>query len=463
MRSAVLVYTILAVLQRGLTLLLLPFVTRAMSVTEYGAVAVLATLSALLSALLAGALEQAVFRWTVASQNDSHGRSVVRVCFWWLSTCVPVILFCTAIALWFADTQILQISTHLWAVEVAAVGLMAFVSSYALPQARAEEALRRFVVIATTSIISLLLGKWLFVIILGAGAAGWVLSDLISAVLSFFVAMTLINASRGSVTRAAFLQVLRFALPLVPHIIAFWALAALARPLLAMSMPLEDVGIYSAAFSAASVGTMLLAEVNRATVVAYARDQFPAPSLRTGKVMRIQFLLAFHSAALIGLLSPAFTHWVLPPQYAGVLPLLLILSLASTFYGLYLIPINFIVQTAGITTWSWIGSAAGAVVILLACTVGAAAGGLTVVVLGHVVGYAVMGLIALILIKKMRLQVDWARGGISLLRFAILSTGVTSILCAGLFTVGTIAYLGFSLLGVVTLFGVSLRVLRSSR
>ena len=407
-----------------------------MDVADYGAVSLLTSMGVLVAVLLGGALDQAVFRWTIPSRFDELGRSVIRSAWWWLAIWVPLICILGGLALWLLDMPILQISSRLWALEVVAAGFNAFVSSFALPQARAQQALQRFVTVAGTYIVSLLAGKTVLVIVFQGGPWGWVFSDLFAALLSFAVGVSVSQRPLDRITRAGVRRVLRFSVPLLPHVVSFWALSALTRPLIALSLPLSAVGVFSASFNAASVGLMILAEVNRATAVEYSRDKFPAPSSETAKAIRLQYSMAFAVAVVICLSAPLYTHFVLPPVYSEALPLLVVLSLASVFYGLYLIPMNFIVQTAGVTKWSWVGSSAGTVVILLGALWGGAIGGLMTVAIVNVAGYAVMCASAIVLLRAMKLEVKWAQGGITPATALPLVVGLSFVMTSQLIPIG---------------------------
>ena len=70
-------YLLLAGLQRGVLLLILPFISHAMSPAEYGAASTLTAVGLLLVALIAAPLESLMFR-TVARQ-DEETPAILRV------------------------------------------------------------------------------------------------------------------------------------------------------------------------------------------------------------------------------------------------------------------------------------------------------------------------------------------------------------------------------------------------
>lgn len=408
-----LVFTGLGLLERFLPFLLLPFVTRAMSVADYGAVGVVTASSALCLALLGGSVEQAVFRWS--AKEDAEGSSVLRAARAWLMVAAPAMCLAISAVFLISGTPFLQVDAKIWAVEFFALAFSLAVSSYALPRLRALRSLSRFAVVAVTSITVGFAGKIILVMILGLGAFGWVLSDVATGLLGYSMAAIVVpRLNPAHVTRAAVTRLARFSVPLIPHVASFWALYALSRPLLALYLPLADVAVYSVAMSAASLGTVVIAEVNRAVLPEYARSSFPIPRNRLRLAMRIQVVAPFIVSQLVVLATPAFVFLVLPPEYSGATSVLSVLSLMTVGYGIYLVFINIVVQTAGVTTWSWIASVAGAVFTFVGCAASANSGSLPLVAAANVLGLAIMAAVAALIVRIMRLAVDWRAAGLLL-------------------------------------------------
>lgn len=407
LRASATTYLLLSFLQRGAALLLLPFVTRVMLPAEYGAVSVVVAGGGLVTVALGAALEPAVFRWAAKPAEESAG--VLRLTAIYLGLILPALGAGIALALWLFDSQVFGVPDRVWAVEILAAGFIPFVSYFALPHVRGTGRLRPFIAVSLTSILALTGAKVLLVISLGLGLWGWVLSDLAGALIGFVVALVIVRPPRGRVSGAMVKQVFRFSLPLWPHNLSFWALTSLSRPAMAAITTLSQVGLYSLALNVANVGIMVLGEVNRAVLGDYSREEFPAPSDRVRHIARAQVLAAFvvptglASAVVVG--APL----LFGPEFQKATPLIGILVLSQIAYGLYLIPMNFIVQTAGRTTWSWIASTIGAAVIFVSIVISAQRYGAVGVSIGTVLGYFAMWLIALALARIMRIEVAWRR------------------------------------------------------
>jgi O-antigen/teichoic acid export membrane protein len=407
MGRSTLVYLILGFLQRGLSLLLLPFVTRVMTTEEYGAVSVVVAGGALFSVVFGSALESAIFRWTV--RDDDSSISVLRLSALYLYLLLPAAAIVFAAIFFIIDIPILSVSSRVWSLEILACGLLPAVSFFALPAIRAKSQLGRFVLISVVSIVALLVGKVIFVIVLDQGLVGWVVSDLISAALSYSVTffVVLVPKRHGSVYEVKGL--LAFALPLVPHRTAFWALSSLSRPAMALVLPLGQVGVFSLGLNFAGIASMVLVELNRALLTQYSAESFPAPTSITRKVARLQIAAALIVPVLAGAGVAALSPMLFSEEYSGALPLVAVLLLAQTMYGLYLIPANYTVQSAGHTSTNWYASVAGAGFIFLAILVFGGKVGNSGVAVFTFVGYSIMALTAMFIAGRIPLAIHWER------------------------------------------------------
>jgi len=406
-RVVILTYTGLALLQRGLSFVLLPFVTRAMTVDEYGMISVVVSIGGLVGILLGGFLEQAVYRWSVPAISSAEGGGVPRVTYLWLMIALPTVGAVAGTGITFCTFEFLGVDSFVWGIEFAAVCTLASVSYFALPVLRATEKLPRYVLLASTSIIALLAGKLVIVIALRGGVLGWVWSDLAASLITFLLALLVVKGPRASFSKADVVTVLRYGVPLIPHLIAFWALASLSRPVTALLLPFKDVGTFSAAFNTVNVGLLVLSELNRAVLIDYSREKFPAPSKTLERTMRLQLVLTVLLTVCIGAFSPLAESILFPAQFRGVATLIVILSISCLAFGAYIVVMNFVVQTSANTSLSWIASVSGAVVITGLCLALVAPLGVEGVAIATSAGYATMAVVAVLITFRMGLAIRW--------------------------------------------------------
>ncbi|MFL6088530.1 MAG: lipopolysaccharide biosynthesis protein [Aeromicrobium sp.] len=403
------VYIGLGVTQHSLNLLLLPLITRVVSPTEYGEITTIVVVTLLVGVVLGGALEVPLTR--AAARGGSGAARVAgwaRIYLVWL---IPAICMLGSAAVWLLSEG----GSHgkAWSIELAAVGLSASLTYYAQPVTRGSDRLAAYVLLTTTSVVTLAVTKFVFLSSFEDGVLAWVCSDLFAAVVAWLSVMVVVRpkrirwlASREDDAPATINELVRACIPLAAHRAAFWSLNSLNRPAVAIFMSFHSVGIYSLATNIAGVSMTLLAEFNRAVLVEYARERWPAPA-GTRRIAQAQLLAALAVPACIATGVLLLGDLVIGHDYHSGIPLVGILLIGQVLYGVYLIPMNYLTQTAGKYQWSSYASVVGAAVILLALVVAGALNSLTAACIGTVAGYATLLLMAIALTRVARLPIKW--------------------------------------------------------
>lgn len=129
-------YITLAGLQRGVSLLILPFVTRVMPVSDYGAASTLSAAAVLVTSLMAAPLTQLIVR--AAARNDHDGPSHLRVIAIYCYIVLPSAIGLAATAVALLVPQALGVPGTLWAIEVLAIGFQPATLNFAMWVARAR-------------------------------------------------------------------------------------------------------------------------------------------------------------------------------------------------------------------------------------------------------------------------------------------------------------------------------------
>lgn len=396
---------LLASLQRGISFLILPFVSHAMLPDEFGAASTLTATALFVTAVVGTPLIQLIIR--AAARGEEDGPALLRLmgayCYFLLP--ITVALVAGAVALFMPP--VLGVSGPIWAIELLAVGLQPAASVYALWVAQAREDLARFAWLSSTSIVATAASKLLLVVFLELGVLGWVLSDLISAILSAMLALLLVRLPRARVTREHLRSVLNFTLPLVPHTASLWAVISLSRPAMAAVSSLDQVGLLAFGTNLASIAGLVMAETNRAVLPRYSREKFPAPTHETLMTVRWQLVTAFVVPAVIGAGIATIGPLIFAEAYWPSFALTGILLIGQAAYGIYLIPMNFLTQSAGLPKYSPLASGAGAALILvLILLLGHRYGALGVAYI-TLAGYVTMAFLAYILVRMTKLDIAW--------------------------------------------------------
>lgn len=402
---AAFVYLLLAGLQRGVSLLILPFITHAMSPAQFGAASVLTATALLLVAVIAAPLEQLVFR--ASARGGDGADSLIRAVGFYCYIALPLIAASAAGPVALFVPEVFGIGGTIWAIELVAIGFQPAATYFALPFVRAHQDIRRFAWLALTSVLVTAASKILFVVVWRLDVLGWALSDLISGLLSALLAIAMVRLPKAKVTTKHIKEMLRFSIPLIPHRASFWALLSLNRPAMAMVSSLSQVGLLSFGLNLAAVATMIIAEIQQAVLPHYSRESLPAPNDETRGPVRWQLMVAVTVPALVGAGLAVAGHWIFSEAYWPSFALTGLLLCGQVAYGLYLVPMNYLVQTAGLPKFSALASLSGAIVILAGIFAFGNRFGAFGVACATALGFVLMSLVALTLTRVLGVTIHW--------------------------------------------------------
>lgn len=404
-RAAVL-YVLLATMNRAVAMLILPFVTHVMSPAEFGAASTVGSATMVLISVLAMPLDTLVVY--AAPRPGDEPRGLVRVaglyCYYLfpLASLVPAAIFGLFVP------ELLGIPGKIWAIEIIAIGMMPALSTYALPMVKVTRELKKFVWLAAVSTATVAISKMIFLVVLRMGVLGWVLSDLISSALAGVMAMVLVRPPRVRITRDHIKRVAAFAIPLIPHTLAVWAMIPLSRPALAMVSTLEQVGLLAAGLTVITPVIMFRGELNRALQPRFSQEVFPAPTEQTFTAVRWLMVSTCAMPAAAGCALVFLGPWIFAEAFWPAFNLTGILLLAQAAAGIYTFAINYLILTAGISNRTSIASASGAAVLTAAIFGFGSRYGAMAVACGMLGGQLVMATVAVLLTRVAKLGIAWS-------------------------------------------------------
>ena len=337
--------------------LLLPIYGHYLSQGEYGALALLGSLTAILVILYHLGLDSALLRlhFDVAGQGRARLYGSATVFTLLLSSALTVAL---ALVLGPFFEQVFA------GIEFVPLGVLAlaiaFVSSLAyVPSAlfRASGQAGRFLAVnfgafVLSSVVAVVLIVWF-----GLGAVGVLTGQLIGAGAVFVVALVL-NARIGTwrIDRASLEPALRLGLPLVPHALSAWGLRLADRWLIALLIGLPaaaaqaQVGIYAFGYQLGYVVSIIVTSFNSAwSPYFYRVGNGPAgPAIhREMTALVAAGLLAL--AVAISVLAPEALAIIARPGFAPAADVVPVVAFASVAQGLYVmfVTVVFLVKRTG--------------------------------------------------------------------------------------------------------------------
>lgn len=360
-------------MQRCAGLALLPLVTRQLTPEEYGAVAVLAATALAMGAVLGAPIEPLVLKHAATEPAPSSSVILMRSAEVWSKYWCPAFGALAAALVFLTKIGPLHISWHLWLMQCLAVTAGVGLSSYVLPLLRATGQIRWYVALTVlTTVVSVAL-KLVLVVHLALGPVGWVLSDLVTSATGW-IAMHLLSESQARV-RLSWTKLALFALPLIPHTVAFWAIGFAARPLIALTSGLGEAAVYSLAYTPAAFIIILLNEVNKTLLPQFSFRTADQAAL-IGHLYRLLLAWAGGLILITNALAVPYQEFLLPSEYPNVLLVVSVLSAAAGVWVLYAVQMNVYLMNVDVPNKAWWASSAGLVVtvvvtVLLAPYVGA--------------------------------------------------------------------------------------------
>lgn len=253
-----LIYLLPNMLVRGLSFLLMPVYTRVMTPEDYGIVGVASTLAPLLTTVLGFSIHSAASRLHFDVDDDGDRKNLYSSILIFLAV-VPLGI---TLGLYLAGSLGLldlfvtvRFNPHLRLVLWTAYfgvfpGLVVNIFV-------ARESPRRVALFSLVSLLITVAAMMVFVVGLRQGAIGQLRATLVSsAVIAAIAVCWVIRIAPIRFSRELLKKAIRYSVPLVPHLLSTWALAAADRVVLERYVSKGEVGRYSLAYTFATVSFM---------------------------------------------------------------------------------------------------------------------------------------------------------------------------------------------------------------
>lgn len=344
---------------------LLPVLTRYLSTTEYGQVAMFQTLVAALAALTGvntqGAANRKYYDADITHQELAH----------FVGACVQI-LFMSSILIFFAificrqslaNWLGLKTSWILWAVAVSTAG---FLINLRLGQWQIRKLAFKYSALQVSQGFMNATLSLVLVVIFYQGAAGritaqiWVVPSFAILAVYILIKDQLLSVSwRPDYIREA----LQFGVPLIPHVVGLFLLTAVDRLVINTELGLSEAGIYMVAVQVTMVMALLFDAINKAYVPwlfeHLKRDRHEEKKLIV-RWTYLYFIVAIVIAGLAFALGPYAIEILAGPGYAQAGKIVGWLALGQAFSGMYLMVTNYVFYSkkTGLLSLSTIGSGA---------------------------------------------------------------------------------------------------------
>lgn len=350
-------YTLGNALQRGLSFLLLPLFTRAVTPGQYGQLSVAFSITGVASVLMAFGFELTVYRTFFKLADDVPARQRYIHSVWIFLMVVPAVIAAVvtllSIPLLAGSTLVTPLIMFL-ALAAAAINVAA--SRVPFVVLRAGQRLRGFMALTGISAIATSLASAFAVLVLHTGVIGWLTAVVVANLVELGLAMWIVPFRwREGFDRARVIETLRLGIPLVPHYAAQWSLQLADRLLLAALVSAPALGVYALGSNIAVPVMVLLGSVSQALLPSYARagtDRSGLSELPGTILLQVGIVGIVTIAG--ALLAPPVIHLLTPAEYGGAADIAPWIVLGYGFLGIYAIPIALTTLTVGRTKRIWL-------------------------------------------------------------------------------------------------------------
>ena len=337
-RNAV-VYLLPSLLVSGVSVLLTPVYARALAPDDLAVVAVANSVTAVLGILLGLSLYGCIPRLSV--EYDEKRRRSLFGTLLIVSVIFPAILvgmgFILGQAGYLDVFENIRFDPHLKLVlltSLAGVYRPLVVTVYI---AREEPA--KVAILSVLSAVAQLALTVLFVVGLNEGAVGVLKANLLSGAITGVASIVLLaRLSDFHLGLPGLAVALTFSLPLVPHLVANWALGISDRLILDRYVPAADLGRYSLAYLFnALVGLVAASVVSALTPMANRQLKDPSTAANVPRLGTYALLIIITSALTVALMAKEALALIAPPSYAAAITIVPWVVLGAVFQALYFI------------------------------------------------------------------------------------------------------------------------------
>ena len=368
--SQSIIYLVANLINSAIPFALLPVLTRVLSPSEYGEIAMFQTSISALGALVGLSVQGAALRkFYDKGPNESLEE--------FIGTCVQILISSAVIAcllVWFFS-EILQHYTSIalsWLIFVVVVCLSDFLVQIRLTQWQVRGMAISYGMLQLARTLSNLLLSLLFILVMSKGAEGRILGITMTAML--FGIIAILSLRRDNLIKFFqfrldyYKEALNFGIPLIPHASGAFLISSADRYLINVSAGIESAGIYMVAVQLAMGVAIVFDSFNRA-YAPWLYGKLSKPNLDEHvKIVRltyIYFLFLLILVSLAFLIGPHVLIFIAGDTYSAASDVIGLLVAGQIFGGMYLMVTNYVFYSKRVGLLSFITISSGLLNLLL--------------------------------------------------------------------------------------------------
>ncbi|HIF9237332.1 TPA: lipopolysaccharide biosynthesis protein [Photobacterium damselae] len=345
------VYLFSNILNAVIPFLLLPILTRYLSPSEYGQIAMFQT-------LLSG-IGTFIGLNAVGSANRKFYDSDInaQVLKQFNGSCVQILIissFISFIAIIFFKNQLSEfLSIPIsWILVSILISALTFIILMRLGQWQIRNQAKWFGVLQVSNSLINMLISLVFIIILNKGAQGRIDAQIFTSVFISIIALYWLYKDKllqVFIWKPEYIkEALSFGVPLIPHHVGFFLISAVDRFIINQKLGLTEAGMYMVAVQLSSSIIIFFDALNKA-YVPWLFEKLKYNDIKDKliivKYTYIYFVILLIVAIVIFIIGPFFVKFIAGDSYQKAGEIIGFLCLGQIFGGMYLMVTNFIFYT----------------------------------------------------------------------------------------------------------------------
>lgn len=341
------VYFIANIINAAIPFLLLPILTRYLSVEEYGQIAMFQFMIAGLTGLVGlNSVGAAGRKFYDKGVTESELKLFNSSCFWILIVSSLVI----ALLIYIFDNTfatLLSMPTS-WIYFALVVSIGTFIIQFRLNQWQIRGEAKKYGVLQVSNSLLNLCSSLIFVVLYSLGSSGRIDALVITSAIISLISLYLLIKNKLLVfslpSKESVIEALRFGVPLIPHVFGAFLLSSSDRYIINDNLGLAATGIYLLAFQLSSALTIVFDAINKSYIpwlfksLAKGDDEIKLSIVKnTYKYFGLLALVAL-AGFFVG---PLVVKFVAGEKFSDSSYIIGWLILGQTFGGMYLMVTNY--------------------------------------------------------------------------------------------------------------------------
>lgn len=331
-------YTLPAIVSRGLAIITIPIYTRALSTADYGAFDLLMVFANLINLTIALEVSQGVARFYAAEQDTARRIGYASSAFWFSLLCystfaLSALIFSEPLSALVMGAEGLQRCFQIGVLYIWFNGLFLLLQNQFRWELRSKDfAIVSLIVALTTAGIAIYLTLYK-----PLGLEGFMLGMLSGVVCGFMYSLWHLRNTFKAVFNIRLLaEMLKFSAPLVPSGIAVFLTTYIDRLMINHYLTLADVGIYGIAFRlAAVIGVIILGFQMALTPLIYTHYQKADTPAQLARIFRIFTAFSLLMVMALVVLAQDILILMTTPEYYAAASLMIFMVPAFLLSQMY--------------------------------------------------------------------------------------------------------------------------------